>query len=152
MSSLEFVGITLLFFSSDTETKTMIPCLAGFLKTLLTNIPLPVSSSFFSRVTNIKPMSANITFSLSSFSSFLSPRSCYYSFPFPPLVWFSALSDTRNLPFGPLPLSWLQTSLGSFPKIRIDIYILNSIKRCFGIGHLGIRTAVQWFASVTTKQ
>ena len=47
MSSLEFVGITLLFFSSDTATKTMIPCLAGFLKTLLPNIPLPVSSSFF---------------------------------------------------------------------------------------------------------
>ena len=151
MSSLEFDGSTLLFFPSDTATKTMITCPAGFLKTLPPNIPIPVSSSFFSRVTNIKTKSANITFSLSSSSpSFLSPRYFYYSFPFPPLVWFSALSNARNLPFNPLPLNWLEISPGYFSKIRIDIYTEFN-KRCFGIGHLGIRKSVQWFASLTTK-
>ena len=44
-----------------------------------------------------------------------------FSLPFLSLVWFSSLPGKNTLPLRPRSLKWLQTSLGSF--IRLDMYI-----------------------------
>ena len=78
---------------------------AGFLKTL------PILSNHSQRVANIKTKNASITVSLLlSSSSFL-----------PLLVWLLSLSGAKKLPFGPFSLKWLQISLGSFSKNRLEI-------------------------------
>ena len=61
--------------------------------------------------------SANIAFLSSppSSSRFL------FSLPSLSLVWFSSLPGKNTLPLRPRSLKWLQTSLGSF--IRLDMYI-----------------------------
>ena len=73
--------------------------LAGFLITLSTNWPF-ASNSFFrpktiSKVAIIKTKSATIAF----FSSppFTSPRSFFFSFPFPSLLWFCSFSGWGNM-------------------------------------------------------
>ena len=84
---------------------------AGFLKTWLPpNRPLPSNHS--QKVANIKTKTASIAVSLPflSSSSFL-----------PLLVWLLSLSGAENLPFGPFPLKWLQISLGSLSKNRLEI-------------------------------
>ena len=83
---------------------------AGFLKTLPPNRPLPSNHS--QRVANIKTKNAAVAVSL----PFLSSSSL---FPLP--VWLLSLSDAKNLPFGPFSLKWLQISLGSFSKNRLEI-------------------------------
>ena len=50
-----------------------------------------------SKVAIIKTKSATVSFFL--FSSFLPPRSFFFSFPFPSLEWFWSWSRTKNLPF-----------------------------------------------------
>lgn len=84
---------------------------AGFLKTWLSpNRPLPSNHS--QKVANIKTKNASITVSL----PFLSSSSL-----FPLLVWLLSLSGAENLPFGPFSLKWLQISLGSLSKNRLEI-------------------------------
>ena len=58
--------------------------------------------------------SAIIAFFL--FSSFLPPRSFFFFFPFPSLMWFWSLSSPRNLPFDAFSLNWLQISVGWFSE------------------------------------
>ena len=55
--------------------------------------------------------------------SFLLPRSFFFSFPFPLLVWFWRLSGPRNLSFDAFSLKWRQMSLGWFLKNRPDILV-----------------------------
>ena len=84
---------------------------AGFLKTWLPpNRLLPSNHS--QKVDNIKTKNASIAVSLPfpSSSSFL-----------PLLVWLLSLSGAENLPFGPFSLKWLQISLGSLSKNRLEI-------------------------------
>ena len=84
---------------------------AGFLKTWLPpKRPLPSNHS--QKVANIKTKTSSIAVSLPflSSSSFL-----------PLLVWLLSLSGAENLPFGPFPLKWLQISLGSLSKNRLEI-------------------------------
>ena len=78
------------------------------------------SKFFFLQSSQLKKLlSATIAFFL--FSSFHLPRS-FFPFPFPLLVWFSKISCTKKpLPFGPFSLKWLQISLGSFLKSRLEI-------------------------------
>ena len=83
---------------------------AGFLKTWLPpNRPLPSNHS--QKVANIKTKNASIAVSL----PFLSSSSL-----FPLLVWLLSLSGAENLPFGPFSLKWLQISLGSLSKTRLE--------------------------------
>ena len=83
---------------------------AGFLKTWLPpNRPLPSNHS--QKVANIKTKNASIAVSL----PFLSSSSL-----FPLLVWLLSLSGAENLPFGPFSLKWLQISLGSLSKNRLE--------------------------------
>ena len=76
--------------------------LAGFLKTLPPD-GLFRSHSLFSayklyfQSSHYKNQECNHFFFL--VSSFLPPRSFFFSFPFPSLVWFWSWSRTKNLPF-----------------------------------------------------
>ena len=79
---------------------------ARFLKTL------PILSNHSQRVANIKTENASIALSLLLLSS---------ASLFPLLVWLLSLSGAKNLPFGPFSLKWLQISLGSFSKKRLEI-------------------------------
>ena len=67
-----------------------------------------------SNVAITKTNSAIIAFFL--FSSFLPPRSFFFFFPFPSLLWFWSLSSPRNLPFHAFSLNWLQISVGWFSE------------------------------------
>ena len=48
-------------------------------------------------------------------------------------VWFCSLSGPKNLSFGSFSLKWLQISLGSFSKNRLDTYSFTPCKfqKCF---------------------
>ena len=83
---------------------------AGFLKTLPPNRPLLLSHS--QRVANIKTKNANNAVSLLLLSS---------SSLFPLLMWLLSLSSAKNLPFWAFFTQWLQISLGSFSKNRLEI-------------------------------
>ena len=72
-----------------------------------------------SKVAIIKTKGATIAFFSSSFPS---PRSFFFCFPFPSLIWFWSFSGLRNMPFDAFSLKWLQISLGWFSKNRLDIY------------------------------
>ena len=90
---------------------------AGFLKTLSQN------GSF---------KSATIAFFL--FSSFPSPRSFFFSFPFSSLLWFWSFLGLTNLPCDAFSLKWLQISLGWFSKNRLDIQVVTpfrTVRRLF---------------------
>ena len=63
--------------------------LAEFLKTLPPNLPLPSNSYFLAKTSPISQVTADLFFFL--FSSLLPPRSFFFSYPFPSLVWFSRL-------------------------------------------------------------
>ena len=115
--------------------------LAGFLIALLQNGPF-ASNSFFwpksiAKVAIIKKECNNCVF---LFSSFCSPRSFFFSFPFPSLLWFCSFSGLRNLPFDAFSLKWLQILLGWFSNNLLNIhtykhiYIQDSWK-VDGIGH-----------------
>ena len=95
--------------------------LAGFLKTLTSNGPFrpPVFFGQISKVAIIKTKSATIAVFL--FSSFLPPRSLFFSFPFTSLAWFWSLSRPQNLSFDPFLLKSPQISLGWFSKNRLDV-------------------------------
>ena len=84
---------------------------AGFLKTWLPP-NRPLLSNHSQKVANIKTKNASIAVSL----PFLSSSSL-----FPLLVWLLSLSGAENLPFGPFSLKWLQISLGSLSKNRLEI-------------------------------
>ena len=71
-----------------------------------------------SKVAIIKTTTATIAFFL--FFSFRPPRSFFFSFLFPSLVWFWSLSGPRNLPFDAFSLKWRQISLGWFSKNRLE--------------------------------
>ena len=75
-----------------------------------------------SKVAIMKTKSATIAFYF-VFSSFLLPRSFFFSFPFPFLLWFWRLSGPRNLSFEAFSLNWRQMSLDWFSKNRLDIHL-----------------------------
>ena len=96
--------------------------LGGFLKTLPPNRPLQSNSfmrpKIFSKVANKKTKSTTIAFFL--FSSFLSSRSFFFSFPFFASVIFELIRRKNpDTTFGPFSLERLQISLGSFSKNRL---------------------------------
>ena len=73
-----------------------------FLKTLPPKRPFPCGIFFssFKNVSKIKPKSAIFAYFL-FFSLFALP---YFSFPFPPLVWFTGLSNAKTPVFWPFSI------------------------------------------------
>ena len=94
---------------------------AEFLTTLSPNGPF-VSNSFFRRKTIFKVAIIKLRVQLLLFPS---PRSLFFSFPFPSLPWIWSFSDLRNLPFDAFSLKQLQISLGWFSKKWVIYNIYN---------------------------
>ena len=86
---------------NDNNSKKENIYLAGFLKTLppdgLFRSNSPFSAKNYLQSSHYKNQECNHFFFL--VSSFLPPRSFFFSFPFPSLVWFWNWSRTKNLPF-----------------------------------------------------
>ena len=80
-----------------------------------------------SKVAIIKTKSVTVFFFL--FSFFPSPRSLFFLFPFPSLLWFWSFSGLRNLLFEAFSLKWLHISLGWFCKKSVRcIYVFRGLK------------------------
>ena len=88
------------------------------------------ASNIFSRPKSISKVAIiktkNVTVVFFPFSFFPSPRSFFFLFPFPSLLWFWSFSGLRNLPFDAFSLKWLHISLGWFLQKIGSMYIIMS--------------------------
>ena len=130
---------------NDNNNKKENIYLVGFLKTLPPD-GLFRSHSLFSaknyfQSSHYKNQECNHFFFL--FSSFLPPRSFFFSFPFPSLAWFWSWSRTKNLPFDAFSFKMTANFVKLVFKNRLDVHRANLVGD-FGLNVLGTRWLILW--------